>query len=374
MYIQVHTPDKSTKNAGSSNSLISYLEKENVGLDIVNEEPFFSHEEDAVSGSKAQLNLDTNHKGLKANDSKFYMITINPSESELKHINNDPDKLKEYTRQVMDQYAKGFNRTIDGKEMTGKDLVYFAKIENNRRYDPKDKKFENDFKQNIDIRNKISELKREIKSNPDRINSNSKEITKMESTYIRDRDNGIILPGNNKPGLNTHIHVVVSRKDAQQKVALSPFANSRGSKNELNGKKVQIGFDRKDFVNNCEKQFDTKFQYQREMKDKFEVKHAQKHDTAKYIREIVKMPTDPKAIAKKIVTEMFDKDKKIQKMLDPLKRVPKNAQQINAKIQDKAIDAVAKLIAGGANPTAMAIKAVIQKTIQISIGSGGMSL
>lgn len=374
MFIQVHKVESTTKNSGSSKNMMEYLEKENIGLDVINEEPFFSHNESAVSGIRAQMDLDNNHRGLKANDSKFYMITINPSESELKHINNDPEKLKEYTRNVMNEYAKGFNREIDGKPMEGKDLMYFAKVENNRRYDPNDKKFENEYKVNYEIRNKVSELKREIKSNPSLKDINSDKIKDLESKYLRDRDNTVILAGNNKAGLNTHIHVVVSRKDINQKVSLSPFANSRGSKNELNGNKVQIGFNRKDFVNRCEKSFDDKFKYERELKDKFEYKHAEKHDTANFIRQAIQMPTNPEQLAKKIVTELFDKDKKIQNMMKPLSKIPKNAEQVSKKIKDKAIGEVSKLIAGGANPKAAAIKMVVQKAIALGLNGQGLSL
>lgn len=370
MYIQVHKVESSSKNAGSSKNMMEYLEKENIGLDVINEEPFFSHESNFVSGINAQMALDNNHKGLKENDSKFYMITINPSESELKHINNDPEKLKEYTRNVMNEYAKGFERKIDGRDMEGKDLMYFAKVEQTRRYDPNDKKNEKEYKINYEIRNKVSELKRNVQANPSLKSENEKLIKDLESKYVRDRDNNVILAGNQKAGLNTHIHVVVSRKDLQKKVSLSPFANSRGSKNELNGKKVQIGFNRKDFVNRCEKSFDDKFKYERELKDKFEYKHAEKHDTAKFIREAIAMPTNPEQMARKIVTEMFDKDKKIQNMMKPIRKIPKNAEQITNKIKEKAIGEVAKLLAGGANPKAAAIKMVIQKTIDIGIGRG----
>jgi len=77
------------------------------------------------------------------------MITVNPSKDELKHIcksvsgrdiNNISqlttielkrykEVLKDYTRIVMDQYAKNFNRGLSGEN-----LVYFGKVEHSRYY------------------------------------------------------------------------------------------------------------------------------------------------------------------------------------------------------------------------------------------------
>jgi DNA-binding XRE family transcriptional regulator len=60
----------------------------------------------------------------------------------------------------------------------------------------------------------------------------------------RDVKEGRAKSGDRKPGLQLHVHIIVSRNDVTQTVTLCPLANSRGSVNILNGKKGMIGFDR----------------------------------------------------------------------------------------------------------------------------------
>lgn len=369
MYIKIHSPKNHGNNSGSSSEVFQYLEKENIDKDLLDQEAFFSHADDRVSCVRAIHDIDSNKRGLKEKEAKFFMITVNPSEKELKHINNDPEKLRAYTRNVMDQYAKNFNREVDGKPIEGKDLVYFAKIEYNRRYAIDDPKHRESYIYNQEINKEINQYKRDHKI------FDKKEIKSLEAKYQRDEAGTVILPGNLKPGLNTHVHVIVSRKDRNQRVSLSPLANARSSKNhEVNGKKVQIGFNRKEFVQNCEIQFDKQFAYNREYKEKFEYKHKSKHEFSKVVNKMIKIPRDEKELARRIVTELFDKDKKIQRMMAPVSRMPMSAEQLQKKIMDKAVDQVAKMIAGGANPTAAAIKMTVKKVIDLTINSPGLSL
>jgi len=64
------------------------------------------------------------------------------------------------------------------------------------------------------------------------------------------------------------------------------MANAKNSKNILNGKEVQIGFDRMKFVQSCEKSFDSNFDYKRAQQHKFSHYHAMKNqmrNTAKSV-------------------------------------------------------------------------------------------
>ena len=70
---------------------------------------------------------------------KFYSITINPSARELAHIADKPSALKAYTRSLMENYAKAFHREIDGRKITKDDILYFAKLEHQRRYKGNDR-------------------------------------------------------------------------------------------------------------------------------------------------------------------------------------------------------------------------------------------
>lgn len=53
--------------------------------------------------------LDGNVKGLKKDDAKFYSLVLSPSPDELRKIGDYSRTLEQYTRHVMDDYAKNFN-------------------------------------------------------------------------------------------------------------------------------------------------------------------------------------------------------------------------------------------------------------------------
>ena len=64
------------------------------------------------------------------------------------------------------------------------------------------------------------------------------------------------------------------------------MANAKNSKSIINGKEVQIGFDRMKFVQRCEKSFDTNFDYKRSQQHKFSHYHTMKNqmrNTAKSV-------------------------------------------------------------------------------------------
>jgi hypothetical protein len=245
MYIKIHS-SKKDNNRGSCKDLINYLEKENEELDIFRQEKFFDQKSSNISYCTAQCSIDKNKGKLGKDEIKFYMIMVNPSKDELKHIcktvsgrdiknisqltsielRSFQEALKDYTRIVMDQYAKNFNRGLSGK-----DLIYFGKVEHSRYYG-------------------------------------------RDSAEVKE---GLYKVGDKKEGLQSHVHVVVSRMDRSKKIRLSPMANAKNSKNILNGKEVQIGFDRMKFVQSCEKNFDTNFDYKRLNHHKFSHYHTMKN-------------------------------------------------------------------------------------------------
>lgn len=117
-------------NTGTSEGVINYLQHEDFkrmqeGRKI---EHFFSHAEDRVNPQEAISRIDTNRKGLKAKEAKFYVITVAPSAKELARMGatkqEQAEAMKNYIRrEVMPRYAEGFK-----KDIKADDLVYFAKI------------------------------------------------------------------------------------------------------------------------------------------------------------------------------------------------------------------------------------------------------
>lgn len=260
MYVKINKPEGHNANKGGCKNLIDYLQKEDL-QELGRTDGFFNLDRDHISGLEAETMIDNNVKKLGKKDSKFFHISINPSQKELQHIakkvtnnrvndtaqmtSNELQKytqeLRNYTHNVMDGYAKNFNRGLEGK-----DLVYVAKVETERKYD------------------RFSE---EVKHN--------REVKKTGiGDYKLNSEGQIIKENMKKEGMNHHIHVVVSRKDITNSIKLSPFANARNAKNKLDGKTVQIGFDRKAFVQDSEKRFDNQFNYDRSYKNSFEYKYG----------------------------------------------------------------------------------------------------
>lgn len=187
MFAKVHpAEDVKSGNTGSCHDLVRYLEKE-----TGEGQRFFSHTEQDISPERVIMDIDGNKKSLGANDAKFFMLSLNPSQSEQMHlIGRKVDDFKEltpqekkevfqkleaFTRSAMDEYALNFGRdNIRG----GQDLMYYARVETERSYHPEDE---------------------EVKQ-------------------------GIARIGEPKPGLNLHVHVIVSRKSLDGKVKLSPGA------------------------------------------------------------------------------------------------------------------------------------------------------
>lgn len=160
-------------NKGSCERLVNYFEHE--GKELDQEAYYFSQKEDGLSKEEVVQQIDGNVKGLKREDTKFVSLVISPSSEELSHIKDNSEKLKEYTRQVMDNYARHF-KLKNGKELEGKDLVWYGIVHKTRKYHWNDK-------------------------------------------GVRDGD---VRRGDQKSGIQTHVHIVVSTRDKEQKVTLNP--------------------------------------------------------------------------------------------------------------------------------------------------------
>jgi len=114
--------------------------------------------------------LDGNVKGLGKEAVKFHSLVLSPSTDEQRQIEGDPRALERYTQNVMDLYAKNFTLK-NGKQLGESDLVWAATIHHERTN--------------------------------------------------RGTDPGV--QGEKKEGLQTHVHVIVSARDAAQKITLNPL-------------------------------------------------------------------------------------------------------------------------------------------------------
>ena len=176
MYVKVINPQTNGKkvydNKGSSLRATNYLAQEAKEAGQV--ATFFGAPGSAqkTAGQVAEM-LDGNVKGLRKDDAKFYSLVFSPSPEELAHLGNNPQALEQYTRHVMAEYAQNFTLK-NGRELGEANLVWAATIHQDRKH--------------------------------------------------RGTDEG--MQGEKKEGLQTHIHVVVSARDADQKLTLNPLGTA----------------------------------------------------------------------------------------------------------------------------------------------------
>src|SRR5690606_3844086 len=164
-------------NASSCANIFEYLEKEEQGF--VQEESIFKEENKESIGFFDQQNInipkdtvieniDNNRGKREIKESNFYMINISPSYLEQKHLlkrieqfldekmvkeniklsDKDlanvrdvmmRDMLMNYSREVMKEYAKNFDREINGEKITDENLMYYGRVETQRTYNFKDR-------------------------------------------------------------------------------------------------------------------------------------------------------------------------------------------------------------------------------------------
>ena len=266
MFARVHTSTEvKGNNLGSCHSLVKYLDKEaeqeNVSgktledretssrlvhyLDKEEGNNFFSSQPGVYDMGEVITNIDANVKHLHKDDTKFYMLTLNPSVAEQKHLigkdiedfhslsKEEQDgvkaKLVDFTREAMDDYARSFGRKNINN---GDDLLYYARIETQRTY-----------------------------------KKNSEEVR-----------NGTAKAGDLKPGLNLHVHIIVSRNSKDQKTKLSPHVKSRGNSWVLNGEEVKRGFNHEIWKQEVQSIFNEKFNYVSKENETYVPKKISSHE------------------------------------------------------------------------------------------------
>jgi hypothetical protein len=231
MFINI-TDNKEAANKGSSGGLVHYLEKENRLDHKQDPEYWFNGQQIGIEPYKVKAKIDANVAKLGREDAKFFLVNISPSQKEIAFLKEQygedgaREQMKGFAVRVMDAYARNFNR--DGVN-SHEDLVWFAKLENHRYYSYKDPEVKHGLKQR----------------------------------------------GERKEGEQMHVQVIVSRKDATNKIKLSPMNTSRG-KNEEHSKKMGQ-FDRVAFKQSGETLFDSLFSFDRQLKDTMAYANVQKN-------------------------------------------------------------------------------------------------
>ena len=204
-------------NRGKADRLIAYLLHERKES-REGQEVFFNQGSDHIDPETVTHALNSNVKGLRKDEEKFFTIVISPSEAELRHIGNSDEKLKEFVRQIMDDYARNFSLK-DGRKLKGEDLLWFAAIHADRKVRHLDLRKEEGY-----LSQKEKQIIQDLKTKGDP--HSLKVAERIEQNALRRNthklDGEIFQAGDQKPGLNKHVHIVVSRKDKDMQYSLNP--------------------------------------------------------------------------------------------------------------------------------------------------------
>ncbi len=322
MYITITAQKTDGNYAQSVVDFVAYLEKENEHLEPSEMEHFFNQYGEKISAEEVTRVIDKNTAKLKKREPKFYSITINPSARELKHLQHNKEALKQYTRRVMKNYAASFNREINGRKVTVDDILYFAKIEHQRTFKGTDKQ----VRENQPFANQILELKNQIRrvsKGQEQVNIGKlqRKIERLEREALHKQDGKRIVQGMQKEGNQSHIHIIVSRKDITNSVSISPGSKYKASEVMMNGKTVKRGFDRDAFFEKAEQTFDKTFGYKRNYAESYHSRKDFLKNPKRYFSVLMGLPTNEKAIALKI----------LGKSGVPMLNIPTNKVQLAVK-------------------------------------------
>lgn len=302
MYITISPQKLGSAFSQSAGDFVSYLEKENQGKSLLEKEYFFNQYDENIRPYEVIKEIDGNTAKLKLKEPKYYSITISPSQYELKHIHNNPEKLRAFVREAMKEYASSFHREIGGRPIDINDIKYFAKIEHERTYKSNDvavRENKSYSKQIAHLKNELRKVERgEIPGNTRQIENDIRKLVSDAPYKIRGQ---LVEPGMKKEGLQSHIHIIVSRKDASNTYSLSPGSKYKASEVEMHGKLVKRGFERDRFFQNSEKAFDKMFQYNRNYVESYSARKMLSKDPKQYFLSLRNLGIHEKKMAFKMI-------------------------------------------------------------------------
>ncbi|MFR0996307.1 MAG: DUF5712 family protein [Parabacteroides distasonis] len=223
MNIDFPPPSKGTyNNAGSSRKLCNYLEHEDMERmeQGIYTEGFFNLTDDNIYKSQVIKDIDSNIGQLLKTDAKFYAIHISPSEKELRAMGNTEQEQAEAMKQYIREVVIPEYAKNFNKGLSAENIKFYGKIH-----------------------------------------------------FDRDRSDN---------ELNMHCHLIVSRKDQNNKKKLSPLTNHKNTKKGA----IKGGFDRTNLFRQTEQSFDKLFKYNRPLSESFEYYNTMKNGS---ISEQLKM-------------------------------------------------------------------------------------
>jgi hypothetical protein len=234
-HIKVAMVNKAHGNAGSCKQYIDYLEKENEGKAITEQEYFFNDKSDFIAGKKAQELIDNAPKqGIRGKDAKYFEVIMSFDKNEL-NGKSDQD-IKDF---VKESFPKIYAQSVTGKTVDPDLLIWVAKLEQERKY------------------------------------KNTNPETKT----------GLKKKGDRKEGDQRHLHIIVARKTSDNKISISPLSSYKKASEGV----IKSGFNRNHLRQQYETAFDQKFNYDRPIEKTFRYQNTIKNGTAEEKKEMLQL-------------------------------------------------------------------------------------
>ncbi len=299
MYIAISKQQQGENFSGSVRDFVQYLEKENGEKHPELQESFFDQYHDHISSEEVIAQIDSNTAKLNKKDPNFYSMVVSPSQSELKAINNDPEKLRQYVRALMKDYAGSFHRN---EQVEVDAIKYYAKIEKERTFKGTDK----EIQENQPYATKILKLKKDIRAiekgeSTGDIKRIIKEIDRLETDAPHKIDGQRIVRGMKKEGMQNHVHIILSHKNVTNTFKLSPLSQHKAAETILNGKTIKQGFNRDQFYKAAEQTFDRTFGYKRNFVETYKARNVLDKDPKQFFAMLAGLPTTEKQAAFKML-------------------------------------------------------------------------
>ncbi len=171
------------------------------------------------------------------------------------------------------------------------------------------------------------------------VKATQREIERTRKAAPHQQNGWMVESGMPKAGAQSHVHVIMSRKDQSNRYSLSPGSKYKASEVEFNGKKVKRGFDRDRFFQKAEQQFDKQFGYKRHYVEQYQARKTLVSKPDVYVQKLWKMTPRQRKLGFKILRESGIKTS--------VPTVPVNQAQLAAKVLKQIKKGVSRALRSG---------------------------
>ena len=207
-------------NSGSCSAAAMYCEHERQQLmeKGMKPETFFHQHSDFISTREVIDKIDHNKRHLRKEDAKFFVLTVSPSADEQRKMGHTlEERIAAFKNYIRNGVMSEYAKNF-GRGLSADDIMYYAYVHVER---------------------------------------------------------------GKKTDEQMHAHIIISRRNMDNSISLSPKSNHRSGKGV-----IAHGFNRDKFCNSCEKAFDVMMGYTRGVKESYEYLNAIKNGNYKDIASV----------------------------------------------------------------------------------------